>query len=107
MELVEPLVGPRVDRVGARTHPYAGSRAPVPVAFIAGAGWSGSTLLEQALAQIDGCFSVGELYWLWRPYWSSMECECGRDFSACEFWREVLDDAYGTEQDDKIGRAHV
>jgi hypothetical protein len=68
----------------------------VRVTFIAGTSWSGSTLLEQALAQIDGCVSVGEVYWLGNPDWPSMICECGREFRVCEFWQTVLVEAYGS-----------
>lgn len=71
----------------------------VHVAFVAGAGLSGSTLLEQALSQIDGCFSVGELYWMWKPYWPLMVCECGAQFRSCPFWQSVLDDVFGDEQE--------
>lgn len=69
------------------------------VAFVAGAGLSGSTLLEQALAQFDGCFSVGELYWMWKPYWPLMVCECGEQFRACPFWQAVIGEVFGDEQE--------
>jgi hypothetical protein len=65
------------------------------VAFIAGASWSGSTLLEQELAQLDGCVSLGELFWIWDRHWPAMTCECGRQFRDCQFWQTVLEDAYG------------
>jgi hypothetical protein len=68
----------------------------VRVAFIAGTSWSGSTLLEQALAQVDGCVSVGELYWLGSRDWPSMVCECGREFRSCQFWQTVLVEAFGS-----------
>lgn len=74
-----------------------GWSSAVRVAFIAGTSWSGSTLLEQALAQIDGCVSVGELYWLWNRDWPQMVCECGDRFGACTFWQSVLREAYGPE----------
>ena len=77
----------------------AREQAKVRVAFIAGAGLSGSTLLEQALSQVDGCMSIGELYWMWKPYWPMMVCECGEQFSTCPFWQTVLAEAYGSEQD--------
>lgn len=71
----------------------------VDVAFVAGAGLSGSTLLEQALSQIDGCFTVGELYWMWKPYWPLMVCECGSQFRLCPFWQSVIGDVFGDEQE--------
>lgn len=69
------------------------------VAYIAGTSWSGSTLLEQALAQLDGCVSLGESYWIWDPHWPDMTCECGREFRTCDFWQSVLVEAYGADCD--------
>jgi hypothetical protein len=67
--------------------------------YIAGAGFSGSTLLEQALSQVEGCVSVGEPYRpLFEPYWPEMTCGCGELFRDCTFWNPVLADAYGDEQ---------
>ena len=77
----------------------------VHVAFIAGAGLSGSTLLEQSLSQVEGCFTLGELYWMWKPYWPLMVCECGEQFKVCPFWQAVLDDTFGVEQE--IYRARI
>lgn len=74
-------------------------RPNVRVVYIAGAGFSGSTLLEQALSQVDGCVSVGEPYRpLFEPYWPEMTCGCGELFRDCPFWQAVLDDAYGDAQ---------
>lgn len=69
------------------------------VAFVAGAGLSGSTLLEQALSQVEGCFSLGELYWMWKPYWPLMVCECGEQFRSCPFWQAVVGEVFGDEQE--------
>ena len=63
----------------------------IRLAFIAGAGLSGSTLLEQALSQIEGCFTIGELYWMWKPWWPLAVCECGEQFGNCPFWQGVLE----------------
>lgn len=72
----------------------------VRVAYIAGAGFSGSTLLEQALSQVDGCASVGEPFRpLFEPYWPEMTCGGGELFRDCPFWQAVLSDAYGDKQD--------
>lgn len=71
----------------------------VRLAFIAGAGLSGSTLLEQTLSQVEGCFTIGELYWMWKPWWPLAVCECGEQFQSCPFWQGVLDDAYGSEKE--------
>ena len=71
----------------------------IRLAFIAGAGLSGSTLLEQALSQVEGCFTIGELYWMWKPWWPLAICECGEPFGDCPFWQGVLDDAFGSERE--------
>jgi hypothetical protein len=68
------------------------------VAFIAGTSWSGSTLLEQGLAQLDGWVSIGEPFWIWDRAFPLMLCECGEEFGRCEFWPTVLHEAYGREQ---------
>jgi hypothetical protein len=73
--------------------------AKIRLAFIAGAGLSGSTLLEQALSQVEGCFTIGELYWMWKPWWPLAVCECGEQFGNCPFWQGVLDDAFGSERE--------
>lgn len=60
------------------------------VLFIAGAGRSGSTLLERMLGQVPGCCSVGELVHLWeRGVFGDQRCGCGRTFRDCPFWTEV------------------
>lgn len=76
------------------------------VVFIAGTSWSGSTILEQALAQIEGWSSVGELYWLWDPNWPRMVCECGEEFGSCSFWAAVLEEAYGSHHDAVRSQIH-
>ena len=70
----------------------------VRVALLAGAGFSGTTLLEQALSQIDGCVSIGGIHPLFERYWPLMTCECGQEFRTCPFWQAVLADAYGDDQ---------
>ena len=70
-------------------------RSKVRVAFIAGAGFSGSTLLEESLSQVEGCVSIGGLHPMFEHYWPMMICECGKEHRDCEFWQGVLEDAYG------------
>jgi hypothetical protein len=70
----------------------------VRVALLAGAGYSGTTLLEQALSQLDGCVSIGGIHPLFERYWPLMTCECGEEFRTCPFWQAVLADAYGDDQ---------
>jgi hypothetical protein len=78
----------------------AGERAaqagPVRVLFIGGLGRSGSTLLDRALGQLDGVWSVGELVHVWqRGLEENNLCGCGRRFRDCVFWRLVGEVAFG------------
>lgn len=71
-------------------------RAPVKVLFIAGFGRSGSTLVDNALNEIPGFFSVGELMYLWdRGILKGGRCGCGVALSECLFWQPLLYEAYG------------
>lgn len=53
--------------------------ASIPVLYIAGAGRSGSTLLEMILGNLPGYVSVGEVRYFWE-YWAEGDrlCGCGR-----------------------------
>lgn len=60
------------------------------VLFIAGAGRSGTTLLDLLLGQAEGVFSAGELH----RYWDQIDaddatCGCGKSLRDCPVWREV------------------
>jgi hypothetical protein len=68
----------------------------VKVLFIAGPGRSGSTLLDMLLGQINGFFSTGELRFIWsRGFEQNQLCGCGKPFRECEFWTEVVKEAFG------------
>lgn len=72
----------------------------VKVIFIGGASRSGSTLLDRMVGHIDGFFSLGEVRYIWdRGFIQDRLCGCGESFSACEFWRAVVRDAFGTFDD--------
>ena len=68
----------------------------VKVLYIAGCGRTGSTILGNALGQIEGFTHVGELLELWsnlapeRPL-----CGCRVPVAACGMWKDVLKEAYG------------
>jgi len=65
------------------------------VIFVAGAGRSGSTLLDLMLGASPGAVSVGELRHIWNLGFVQDEfCGCGEAFSACPFWRQVVDRAF-------------
>jgi len=65
----------------------------IDVLYIAGAGRSGSTLLERLLGQLPDCVAVGELRHLWREDPTRARCGCGQLLPDCEFWRAVLEQA--------------
>jgi len=69
----------------------------VRVVYVAGAGRSGSTLLDRVLGQTDGFFSGGELRYVWkRGLADDRLCGCGVRFSACLFWQRVIDVGFGS-----------
>ena len=77
---------PSVDEVGSL----------VKVLYIAGWQRSGSTLLANVLGQVEGCFSTGELYYLWDYVWArNVLCGCGRQIRECPVWADVLQRAFG------------
>ena len=69
---------------------------PIKVLYIAGAGRSGTTILDTLLGEIDGFFSAGELRWLW---WGGLmndwQCGCTRPVPQCDVWQTILTTAYG------------
>ena len=87
-ELISDLVEPQ---------PAAAEQAgQLRVVFIGGQGRSGSTLLERALGQLPDVVSVGETVHLWdRGLRDNELCGCGQPFSACPFWSEVGQLAFG------------
>jgi hypothetical protein len=66
------------------------------VAYIAGAGRSGSTVLAMLLGTLPGFESIGELRHLWRRgVQLNQLCGCGAAFWDCPFWSEVGERAFG------------
>ncbi len=61
-----------------------------PVLYVAGAGRSGSTLLEMILGNLPDFFSIGEARYFWE-YWHEADrlCGCGQPLQTCEFWSRV------------------
>lgn len=63
------------------------------VAFVAGTGRSGSTLISNAMGQLPGCLSVGEVRYTWgRGAAANHLCGCGLPFAECPFWSDVMRD---------------
>lgn len=69
----------------------------IKVLYIAGQNRSGSTILGNTLAQVDGFAHVGELIALWRILTSARvpPCGCGVPVVDCKMWNDVLNEAYG------------
>jgi len=68
--------------------PATGDRATV--LYIGGLGRSGSTLLNDLMAQHESVVSVGEVNRLIkRGLLSDQMCGCGHAFSTCELWNDV------------------
>ena len=68
----------------------------IKIIYIAGYGRSGSTLLERILGEFEGFFSAGELWLIWeRSFLENQLCGCGKPFNSCDFWREVVEKAFG------------
>lgn len=77
------------------TRAPASADAPL-VLYIAGAGRSGSTLLERVLAEVPGVVTLGEVnHLLRRGVLDDELCACGKHFSDCSFWQEVGERAFG------------
>jgi hypothetical protein len=63
--------------------------------FIGGYGRCGSTLLDRTVGQTDGFFSAGEVRHLWREgLVEDRRCGCGRPFSSCVLWQQVMRTAF-------------
>jgi hypothetical protein len=69
------------------------------VLYVAGAGRSGSTILDNILGQVPGVASVGELRFIWeRGILHERLCGCGRPFRECPQWTPILAAAFpGTD----------
>ncbi len=66
------------------------------VLYIGGVGRSGTTVLERALGEMPGYCVLGETVHLWQRALVDDElCGCGQPFSACPFWTEVGERAFG------------
>lgn len=72
------------------------SEGKLKMIFIGGSSRSGSTLLDRMLGQIEGFFSLGEMYHIWgRSFIENQLCGCGKPFRECEFWNAVVREAFG------------
>lgn len=65
----------------------------VKVLYIAGAGRSGSTLLERVVGQENMFFDAGELRFFWlRGIQENQLCGCGKHLHECSYWVKIIQD---------------
>jgi hypothetical protein len=77
-----------------------GVARPVKVLYVAGLGRSGSTILANALGQIEGFFSGGELNFIWKhTLIENRLCGCGRPARECPFWGPVFEEEFGGQSE--------
>jgi hypothetical protein len=77
----------------------------VKILYIAGWGRSGTTIVDNIFNSYKNVFSTGELFYLWhRGLMIGRKCGCGRRFTECAVWGNVLDTAFGDKLPDP---AHV
>lgn len=63
----------------------------IKVIYIAGNGYSGSTLLDIILGSTKECFSTGELTFIKRDTIREEYCSCKKKISKCEIWSNIFD----------------
>lgn len=69
----------------------------VPVLYVAGSMYSGTTLLGRMLGELDGCFFAAEVAHLWDYGLTRNErCGCGEPVRSCQLWRAILEEAFGS-----------
>lgn len=61
----------------------------ITVIYIAGAGRSGTTILDRILGTIEGVESLNQVYPLGEP--ERRHCACGEEMSSCLFWQKVFE----------------
>jgi hypothetical protein len=70
----------------------ADSDPPVKILYVLGRGRSGSTIFANALGELDGFFSAGEVRDLFDPVLRRPDsmCACGEPVRDCPVWAKVL-----------------
>ena len=61
------------------------------VVYIAGAGRSGSTLLDTLLGNHPLAFGAGELAGVFNDWAHGQRCTCGQSYPECELWGKVIE----------------
>jgi sulfotransferase family protein len=88
------------------TSPRGPATAKLPtLVYVGGYGRSGSTLIGRVLGEPANAICIGETrYLLSRGLLQDVECGCGSAFSACRFWAEIGDAAFGGWDRAEAGR---
>lgn len=96
METPARPFGATAPEVGTRSaHPNPAATV-TDVAYIGGAGRSGSTVLALLLGEVPGFFPVGGVNNVWeRGLQENYLCGCGNHFRDCSFWEAVGHEAFG------------
>lgn len=69
------------------------------VYYIAGAGKSGSTILDIILGNNTGVFSAGELkHLISNGFYGNEYCSCNKKLTECEFWSSIINEWKETMQ---------
>jgi Sulfotransferase family len=75
---------------------------PLTILYIAGAGRSGSTILERILGTLPQTITAGELYRIGMTRGiPEKTCSCGAALGACPFWEEVLQRCFPEDDRDR------
>lgn len=83
-------------------HQIAGSPDATRIIFITSDSRSGSTLLDLCLGQLAGCFSAGELRYLWeRGLVQNQKCGDGMNFREHPLWSAIVQRAFGDVGDER------
>lgn len=73
--------------------------AEIKVLLIIGRGRSGSTILDNVLGELDGYFSAGELFNVFkRGLVMGHTCGCGQPVASCPLWSRVMATALSTPE---------
>lgn len=71
------------------------------ILYVASVPHSGSTILANALGELDGFFAAGELLFLPHVVRAGRTCGCGEPFDRCPVWSRVLDGGPPARPDDR------
>jgi hypothetical protein len=67
----------------------------VTVLYLAGMPRTGSTILGELLDRVPDVTHAGELVAFWRRYTQRELCSCGKPLPDCDFWSNVVREAFG------------